>query len=176
MVRRWRNESGKGLISSLFSLGLLVAVGVAAYMFIPQYQKDKAYINRLNGCVNMYNSQQWEQCAKAYEKLFSDYSAKEKSAAAMSNARSAYENWATEIYEQECLAKKTGWAACIQAYEKAAGYGPLAESYLMSLGDCYIETGQLDKAAGVVAEAAARDDVNAARFGLLTKRIAAAKK
>ena len=167
MVGRRNRESGKGF-SSFISIVLLAFVTVVATQLYPRIQRNKQYTQALNTVRADFSSQKWDAAIKGYNKLWEEYPDKDK--ADQYNVAAAHENWATELYEGS-LRTRTNWNQAATQFELAAVHRPLSEQSLMALGDCYVETGQLDKVKGLLIEAERRGDVDLKKFGVLRKRL-----
>jgi hypothetical protein len=158
--------------TSIVSLLALVAIGGALWYFVPRFLAERQYVEDLNHCRQQFSAENWQASVEAYQKLWADYPG--KSPADRTNVGRAYANWGNETYRQ-AIARKAEFATASKLYRQAVEYVRLQELELFNFADSCIESGDLKQAAAILQEARNRDDVNAARFTALEKRLARAR-
>lgn len=162
---RQRRQQGK---TSIVTLVVFIGLCVAGWYFVPGYLRENRYVKNLNRCRRLFSAGQWEACLDGYDTLMATYP--EKGEIDRPLRGEAHANWASELYTA-AISSRQDYDKVVARYETAAGLQPLPQKHLLNYADACCEIGQWDRVAAILAEAERRDDVDAARFGIVRKRM-----
>ncbi|OGV63429.1 MAG: hypothetical protein A3K19_30730 [Lentisphaerae bacterium RIFOXYB12_FULL_65_16] len=151
------------VVKLVFDVALVIAVIVAAIVFIPRGSRTKDMTEKLNQARSLYSGGQWRQAIDAYESFWALYPESKDPAGKKTdweNVGRAWEQYAHQTYNQlleEQCKDPAEWEKVVEYYGKAADYAPLSD--IMCFGDlvdAHVQAGDLVKAKEAIEAAKAR--------------------